>query len=62
MYVYLESGETFILYNQQLKGSKRELIQLGVPIFGQIKEGSASKYHKSKRYFLILAISILVMK
>ncbi|KAF6142588.1 hypothetical protein GIB67_039552 [Kingdonia uniflora] len=33
------SGETFILFNQQLKGNKRELIQLGVPVFGQIKEG-----------------------
>ncbi|GFP82012.1 hypothetical protein PHJA_000344500 [Phtheirospermum japonicum] len=32
------SGETFILYNQQVKGNKRELIQLGVPIFGQIKK------------------------
>ncbi|PIA39331.1 hypothetical protein AQUCO_02600053v1 [Aquilegia coerulea] len=32
------SGETFILFNQQLKGNKRELIQLGVPIFGQIKD------------------------
>ncbi|CAI9785647.1 unnamed protein product [Fraxinus pennsylvanica] len=32
------SGETFILYNQQVKGKKRELIQLGIPIFGQIKD------------------------
>ncbi|KAF3680614.1 hypothetical protein T459_08410 [Capsicum annuum] len=32
------SGETFILYNQQVKGSKRELIQLGAPIFGHVKE------------------------
>ncbi|XP_027936844.1 RNA demethylase ALKBH10B-like [Vigna unguiculata] len=31
-------GETFILFNKQMKGNKRELIQLGVPIFGQIKE------------------------
>ncbi|XP_047308210.1 RNA demethylase ALKBH10B-like [Impatiens glandulifera] len=29
------SGETFILYNQHIKGEKRELIQLGVPIFEQ---------------------------
>ncbi|KAE8692097.1 Oxidoreductase [Hibiscus syriacus] len=28
------SGETFILFNKQIKGNKRELIQLGVPIFG----------------------------
>ncbi|XP_060178269.1 RNA demethylase ALKBH10B-like [Lycium barbarum] len=31
-------GETFILFNQQVKGNKREMIQLGTPIFGQIKE------------------------
>ncbi|RZC93887.1 hypothetical protein C5167_016582 [Papaver somniferum] len=32
------SGDTFILFNQQLKGNKRELIQLGVPIFGEIRD------------------------
>lgn len=36
------SGETFILYNQQLKGNKRELVQLGTPIFGHVKEDLAS--------------------
>ncbi|KAK9161371.1 hypothetical protein Syun_007712 [Stephania yunnanensis] len=36
------SGESFILFNQQLKGNKRELIQLGVPIFGQINEEAKS--------------------
>ncbi|RDX66490.1 hypothetical protein CR513_54731 [Mucuna pruriens] len=36
------SGETFILFNKQIKGNKRELIQLGVPIFGQIKEDAKS--------------------
>ncbi|KAI3473488.1 hypothetical protein Pfo_030943 [Paulownia fortunei] len=41
------SGETFILYNQQMKGNKRELIQLGVPIFGQIKEDATNKFQKS---------------
>ncbi|KAA8550907.1 hypothetical protein F0562_002591 [Nyssa sinensis] len=41
------SGETFILYNQQMKGNKRELIQLGAPIFGQIKEEATSKHQKS---------------
>ncbi|XP_059660534.1 RNA demethylase ALKBH10B-like [Cornus florida] len=39
------SGETFILYNQQMKGNKRELIQLGAPIFGQIKDEATSKNH-----------------
>ncbi|KAI3993151.1 hypothetical protein MKX01_009894 [Papaver californicum] len=32
------SRDTFIFFNQQLKGNKRELIQLGVPIFGQIRD------------------------
>ncbi|CAL0320585.1 unnamed protein product [Lupinus luteus] len=32
------AGETFILFNKQMKGNKRELIQLGVPIFGQVNE------------------------
>ncbi|KAL6505099.1 RNA demethylase alkbh10b [Orobanche gracilis] len=41
------SGETFILYNQQMKGNKRELIQLGVPIFGRIKEDETNKHHRS---------------
>ncbi|XP_020211014.1 RNA demethylase ALKBH10B [Cajanus cajan] len=36
------SGETFILFNKQMKGNKRELIQLGVPIFGKIKEDAKS--------------------
>ncbi|KAG9134011.1 hypothetical protein Leryth_004718 [Lithospermum erythrorhizon] len=32
------SGETFVLYNQQLKGNKRELIQFGLPIFGHVND------------------------
>ncbi|KAI6695628.1 hypothetical protein NL676_023338 [Syzygium grande] len=32
------SGETYILFNKQMKGNKRELIQFGVPIFGHIQE------------------------
>ncbi|KAJ0518004.1 putative alpha-ketoglutarate-dependent dioxygenase AlkB-like superfamily [Helianthus annuus] len=36
------SGETFIMYNQQSKAIKRELIQFGAPIFGQIKDDQAS--------------------
>ncbi|XP_021280429.1 uncharacterized protein LOC110413798 [Herrania umbratica] len=36
------SGETFILFNKQIKGNKRELIQLGVPIFGHIIEEPTS--------------------
>ncbi|XP_057508475.1 RNA demethylase ALKBH10B-like [Actinidia eriantha] len=41
------SDETFILYNQQTKGYKRELIQLGAPIFGHIKEEATTKDEKS---------------
>ncbi|CAN1352723.1 RNA demethylase ALKBH10B [Linum perenne] len=32
------AGDTFILFNKQMKGNKRELIQFGVPIFEHIKE------------------------
>ncbi|KAK6788426.1 hypothetical protein RDI58_016951 [Solanum bulbocastanum] len=35
---FARAGETFILFNQQVKGNKREMIQLGTPIFGHIKE------------------------
>ncbi|PPS06262.1 hypothetical protein GOBAR_AA14384 [Gossypium barbadense] len=38
----LVSSETFILFNKQIKGNKRELIQFGVPIFGHIKEEPTS--------------------
>ncbi|XP_015578229.1 RNA demethylase ALKBH10B isoform X2 [Ricinus communis] len=40
-------GETFILFNKQMKGNKRELIQLGIPIFGHIKEEASSKKQTS---------------
>ncbi|KAL6214754.1 hypothetical protein ACLB2K_014186 [Fragaria x ananassa] len=36
------SGETFILFNKQIKGNRRELIRFGIPIFGQVKEEAAS--------------------
>ncbi|KAJ0112914.1 hypothetical protein Patl1_01162 [Pistacia atlantica] len=36
------SGETFILFNKQMKGNRRELIQFGAPIFSHIKEEAAS--------------------
>ncbi|XP_015891553.2 RNA demethylase ALKBH10B [Ziziphus jujuba] len=41
------SGETFILFNKQMKGNKRELIQFGVPIFGHIKEEATSNNQTS---------------
>ncbi|KAL8167694.1 hypothetical protein V2J09_009193 [Rumex salicifolius] len=39
-------GETYILFNKQVKGSKREQVQLGVPIFGHIKNETPSEEHK----------------
>lgn len=36
------SGDTFVLFNKQVKGNRREMIQLGVPIFGQIRDESAN--------------------
>nr|CAD1829475.1 unnamed protein product [Ananas comosus var. bracteatus] len=32
------SGETFIFFNKQMKGNKREIIQLGVPLFQPTNE------------------------
>lgn len=43
LYSLSNTGETFILFNKQIKGNRRELIQFGIPIFGQIKEEAASK-------------------
>ncbi|CAL1362089.1 unnamed protein product [Linum trigynum] len=37
------SGDTFILFNKQMKGNKRELIQFGVPIFEHIKEDATNQ-------------------
>ncbi|KAJ4842917.1 hypothetical protein Tsubulata_023842 [Turnera subulata] len=37
------SGETYILFNKQMKGNRRELIQFGVPIFGHIKDEAADQ-------------------
>ncbi|XP_076915074.1 RNA demethylase ALKBH10B-like isoform X2 [Bidens hawaiensis] len=42
------SGETFIMYNQQSKLIKRELIQFGAPIFGQIKDDQVAATNKSQ--------------
>lgn len=43
------SGETFIMYHQQVKGrNKRELIQLGAPIFGPVKKEATSQCQKSQ--------------
>ncbi|KAL4572073.1 hypothetical protein LXL04_018842 [Taraxacum kok-saghyz] len=42
------SGETFIKYNQQSKAIKRELIQFGAPIFGQIKDDTTTKSQNSQ--------------
>lgn len=36
------SGETFIYFNKQIKGNKREIIQLGVPLFQSTKDDAIS--------------------
>ncbi|KAF8116483.1 hypothetical protein N665_0017s0040 [Sinapis alba] len=41
------SGETFILFNKQIKGNKRELVQLGVPIFGHVKDENTNDSNNS---------------
>ncbi|MFS8012631.1 putative transcription factor C3H family [Helianthus anomalus] len=40
--------ETFIKYNQQSKAIKRELIQFGAPIFGQVKDDAITKSQDGK--------------
>ncbi|KAI3800981.1 hypothetical protein L1987_29081 [Smallanthus sonchifolius] len=42
------SGETFIKYNQQSKAIKRELIQFGATIFGQVKDDAITKSQDSQ--------------
>ncbi|CAG7859744.1 unnamed protein product [Brassica rapa] len=41
------SGETFILFNKQIKGNKRELVQLGVPIFGHARDENTNDSNNS---------------
>ncbi|KAG6520303.1 hypothetical protein ZIOFF_017351 [Zingiber officinale] len=36
------SGETFIFFNKQMKGNKREIIQFGIPLFQPTTEEAAS--------------------
>ncbi|KAK9726151.1 hypothetical protein RND81_05G193400 [Saponaria officinalis] len=40
-------GETYILFNKQVKTNKREQIQLGVPIFGHIKDDDTNQQPKA---------------
>lgn len=55
----MDTGETFILYKQAKQqkkgghGTKRELIQLGAPIFGQITEGATNQCLKGKYYIIV---------
>ncbi|KAF3500025.1 hypothetical protein F2Q69_00039531 [Brassica cretica] len=41
------SGETFILFNKQIKGNKRELVQLGVPIFSHARDENTNDSNNS---------------
>lgn len=40
-------GETYMLFNKQIKANKREQIQLGVPIFGHIKDERTPQQQKT---------------
>ncbi|VVB07065.1 unnamed protein product [Arabis nemorensis] len=40
-------GESYIMFNKQIKGNKRELIQLGVPIFGHVKDENSNDSNNS---------------
>lgn len=42
-FAHMFSEETFIFFNKQMKGNKREIIQFGVPLFQSTTEGE-SKY------------------
>lgn len=41
------SGETYILFNKHMKANKREQIQVGVPLFGQVKDEAMGQEQKS---------------
>ncbi|KAL8160652.1 hypothetical protein V2J09_002189 [Rumex salicifolius] len=41
------SGETYVLFNKEVKGSKREQVHLGAPIFGHIQDEAASRKQKT---------------
>ena len=43
----MNTGETFILFNKQIKGNKRELVQLGVPIFGHARDENTTDSNNS---------------
>ncbi|KAL9228098.1 hypothetical protein vseg_003712 [Gypsophila vaccaria] len=40
-------GETYVLFNKQVKANKREQIQLGIPIFGHIKDEETNQQQKA---------------
>ncbi|KAK4775591.1 hypothetical protein SAY87_023552 [Trapa incisa] len=44
------SGESFVLFNQQIKGSKRELIQFGHPIFKPLQDESTNNNNNDELY------------
>lgn len=47
--IYLQiAGETYILFNKQIKGNKRELLQFGVPIFGHRQEDASGNSETCK--------------
>jgi hypothetical protein len=48
-------GETFIFFNKQIKGNKREIIQLGVPLFQPTTEEANCMFRGLILGFLLLA-------
>lgn len=48
--------DTFILFNKQMKGNKRELIQFGIPIFGHIKEEHEDNNRTSMTLYLSFSV------
>lgn len=55
------AGDTFILFNKQMKGNRRELIQFGVPIFRHIKEEANGDSQMGKTYMHILLDGFLTL-
>lgn len=60
-FLWVNIGDTFILFNKQMKGNKRELIQFGVPIFGHIKEEQAGNNQTSMTLHLYFGGCYLIL-
>ncbi|KMS97024.1 hypothetical protein BVRB_7g179400 [Beta vulgaris subsp. vulgaris] len=52
-------GGTYVLFNKQMKANKREQIQLGVPIFGQIKDDTTHEQKSNIEQIPVLLQSVI---